>query len=245
MKNTLILIFLFLYITTILYSENLVIGCDITSSKEESCDEGDILKKDTSSIFKLNNLNTTKKISSYKYNLDVKRIKITKKISSIKVKHQKKSFTIERYPTKKHLSCPPSCIQPINIETIKTVGTLETLKFIDSLNKNRRIILIDSRSSLEYKKETIPTATNIPYSILKRESKYTDVILKLLGAKKTDEKWSFNNAYQLLIFDNGIWDTEATKIIYRLIELKYPQNKILYYYGGFNNWKEAGLTTSY
>ena len=98
---------------------------------------------------------------------------------------------------------------------------------------------------MEYKKETIPTAINIPYSILKKESRHSDIILKLLGAKKTDEKWSFSNVHQLLIFDNGIWDTQATNIIHRLIKLKYPQNKILYYYGGFKHWKEAGLTTTY
>jgi len=245
MKNTLILLLLFMY-TTIIYSEDLIIGCDITSSKEESCDEGDILKKDTtSSIFKLKNLNITEEKSPSEYDLNTKRIKITEKISSIKVEHQKRKFTIERYATKKHISCPPSCIQPIKIKNIKTVGTLETINFIDSLNKNRRIILIDSRSSLEYKKESIPTAINIPYSIIKKEGKHYDIILKLLGAKKTDKKWSFNNVYQLLIFDNGMWDTQATKVIHRLISLKYPQNKILYYYGGFNNWKEAGLTTSY
>ena len=228
------------------YSENLIIGCDITSNKEESCNEGDILKRDTtSSIFKLNSLNRTKKNSSFKYDLGTKPIKITEDISSIKVEHKKRKFTIERYATKKHISCPPSCIQPIRIKNIKTVGTLETIKFIDSLNKNRRIILIDSRSSLEYKKESIPTAINIPYSIIKKEGKHYDIILKLLGAKKNNKEWSFNNVYQLLIFDNGMFDTQATKVIHRLIELKYPQNKIIYYYGGFNNWKESGLTTSY
>jgi len=243
MKNALKLLLLFIY-TTILYSEKLVIGCDITSNKKESCDESDIFAKDTSSIFKVNTLNITEKKSLEKYNLDKNRIKITKKISSITVKHQKKSFTIERYTTKKHLSCPPSCIQPISIETIKTVGTLETLKFIESFNKNKDRILIDARKVIEYKKKTIPTAINIPYSILKKNNMNTDIILELLGAKKTNKKWSFNNVHQLLIFDNGIWDTQATNIIYRLIKLKYPQNKILYYHGGFNQWKDAGLTTT-
>jgi len=242
MKNALKLLLLFIY--TILYSENLVIGCDITSNKKKSCDEGDIFAKDTSSIFKVNTLNITQEKPLLKYDLDKNRIKITKKISSITVKHQKKSFTIERYATKEHLSCPPSCIQPINIETIKTVGTLETLKFIESFNKNRDRILIDSRKIIEYKKKTIPTAINIPYDILKENNMNTDIILKLLGVKKINKKRIFTNVHQLLIFDNGLWDTQATNIIYRLIELKYPQNRILYYYGGFNQWKEAGLTTT-
>jgi len=240
MKKVLTILFISIY-TTIVYSENLTIGCNITSNKEESCHEEDILKKDSSSIIKLNII---RKKFPLKYNLEKKRIKITEEITSITVKHQKKNVTIERYATKKHRSCPPSCIQPITIESVKTVGTLETLKFIESLNNSKDKILIDSRKISEYKKETIPIAINIPYSILKKNNMNTDIILRLLGSKKNNERWSFNNVHQLLIFDNGIWDTQATKIISRLIQLKYPQNKILYYYGGFNQWKEAGLTTT-
>ena len=238
MKKALIPILLSLC-SSLLSSDTLIIGCDIESTKEKGCSEDNILKKDISTpVFKLNNLITTQKP-------DKKPINITEGISSIRVQHKKKNFTIERYTNNKQLSCPPSCIQPLNIEKVKTVGTLETLKLINSLNKNKRVLIIDSRNPSEYKKETIPTAINIPYTILEKNSIKSDIILKLLGAKKKDKGWSFNNVYQLLIFDKGIWNTEARKIIYRLIELKYPQNKILYYHGGFKNWKEAGLTTSH
>ena len=114
---------------------------------------------------------------------------------------------------------------------------------MDSAKKNRRMILIDSRTPSSYKKNTIPTATNIPNSILDKKSKHVNVILRLLGAKRVNEKWLFNHVHTLLIFDNGYLDYQADKLISRFIELGYPQSKILYYYGGIRNWTDAGLTT--
>jgi len=240
MKKSFIL-YLILLQLNILYSENIEIGCDITSNKEESCDEGDIFA--VPSIFKLDSLDIKEEIEPQKKEIKKKYINITKKLSSIKVVHQKKSLTIRRNTSTKYPSCPPSCIQPIKIKDIKTVGTLETLNFISRLKNNRRNILVDSRENSFYKKNTIPTATNIPNHILKKDSKYSDVILKLLGAKKIDKKWSFKHVHTLLIFDDGISDIQASNIIHRLLELGYPQNRLLYYHGGINNWIDAGLST--
>jgi len=241
-----LILFILLIQINILYSKNMIIGCDITSKKEESCKEEDIfsVKEEKNSIFKLENLNIEDKQSSIKLSQNKKSINITEKISSINVTHRKKKFTIIRTRTTKNQSCPPNCIQPINIQNIKTVGTLETLKFIEKLNSNRRMILVDSRAISNYKKQTIPTATNIPNSILKKGSKHIEVILRLLGAKKDEERWIFNHIHTLLIFDNGISDNNASKLILRFIELGYPQDKILYYHGGLNNWKSVGLTTT-
>ena len=233
---------------TTIYAEDIEIGCSILSNKKENCEQENILSQDN--IFKLDNLNIlednhtvkNKKIA-LKLKGGKKLIKITQKLSSITVLHQNKSFTITREATNTNQSCPPNCIQPINIKDIKTIGTLETLTFIDTLNKNKRMIVIDSRITSSYKKKSIPTAINIPNSILKKGSKHSYVVLKLLGAKKTDTTWFFNHVHTLLIFDNGSLDTQASELILRLIEIGYPQNKILYYYGGISNWINDGLTT--
>ena len=147
MKKPFVLCLIFLHITPI-SAKSIEIGCDITSNKEKSCEEENIFT--TENIFKLDNLDMPHKkppIEDKSMKLKPKKkkeiIKITENLSSITVLHRKKSLTILRATTKKNQSCPPSCIQPINIKSVKTVGTLETLNFIDSLNKNKRMILVD------------------------------------------------------------------------------------------------------
>ncbi len=242
MNRSLMSCLLFIQIT-LLYADNMEIGCNILSNREESCKQKDIFMQEKT--FKLHSLSKIQKNKKVKVELRKERdiIKITEKLSFITVVHQKKSFKIVRKALKENQSCPPNCIQPIHIKNIKIIGTLETLKFMDSTKKNRRMILIDSRTPSSYKKNTIPTATNIPNSILDKNSKHIDVILRLLGAKKVNEKWFFNHVHTLLIFDNGYLDYQAGKLISRFIELGYPQKKILYYHGGIKNWTDAGLTT--
>jgi rhodanese-related sulfurtransferase len=254
MNKSLIYSSLLLTQITLLYAEGgIEIGCNILSNQEESCEEEDIFMQ--GNTFKLDSLDTIK-LSTIKKTplLEHERVKIelnkkksiiniTKNLSSITVIHQKKSLKIVRKVTKKNQSCPPNCIQPIHIKNIKTVGILETLKFMDSTKKNRRMILVDSRTFSSYKKNTIPTATNIPNSILEKRSKHINIILRLLGAKKIKKKWLFKHVHTLLIFDNGYLDYQANKLISRFIELGYPQNKILYYHGGMKSWTDAGLTT--
>jgi hypothetical protein len=78
--------------------------------------------------------------------------------------------------------------------------------------------------------------------MLKPKSKYKNQILKLLGVKRIKKRWSFRHVHKLLIFDNGILDSRASKIIKTLIEIGYPKNRLLYYRGGVESWKRLGLT---
>ena len=167
----------------------------------------------------------------------LKKVKITKDLKSIKVTFQKKEYLIERIDSRE---CPPYCISPMKIDNIKSVGELETIEFIKSIKKHR--LLIDARSSIEYKQKSLPTAINIPYSILTPNSKYREEILKLLGVKRLKKRFYFKNVYRLLIFDNGILDNRAIKMIDTLVKIGYPKNRILYYRGGVNSWRELGLT---
>lgn len=239
--NFFLLLFIILTQITTIYAKNIEIGCNILSKhEEESCEEETFLKEEH--IFKLNSLNIEQKKTSI---ISKKKefINITEELSSINILYKQKEIKIVRKATKRYQSCPPNCIQPIHIKNIRIVGTLETLNFINNLGKNKRMLLVDARSSKFYKKNTIPTATNIPYNILKKESKHSTIILTLLGAKKEKKKWNFKNVHTLLIFDNGSLDVQSTQIIDRLIEIGYPQNKILYYYGGISEWSKDGLTT--
>ncbi len=179
-------------------------------------------------------------------------IKITKELTSITTKDRGNNVIIKRVqePNSKLNSdfnnipkeCPPYCIQPMNIGKVKTVGELEVLNFIKEMENNTNTLLIDARSRTWYKKGTIPTAINLPFSILKKDGKYIKKILALLGGKEIDKKWNFDNAETLLIFSNGAWDKDATTEIKNLVEMGYPEDKILYYRGGMQMWNSVGLT---
>ena len=217
-----------------IYANN-EIGC-ASLSRDKECSENSLLDEN---ITLLDNL-----YDSYpKEQNSQKRVRISQDIDTLLVTYQNKKFLIERRVDSKNKECPPECIQPMYIANIKTVAELEVLKFISLLQNSKDRLLIDARATKEYKKSTIPTAFNIPYSMLYKNSKYKDEILKLLGGKKLQKKWFFKRVHKLLIFDNGPLDNQATKIINSLIEVGYPQNKILYYRGGLRSWKSLGLST--
>jgi rhodanese-related sulfurtransferase len=186
--------------------------------------------------------------------LTAKSVQITEELASISIKDNGKTVQIERIEDTKHRltssfsktsrACPPFCIQPIKIGKVETIGELELLTFLQQMqDESNNMILIDARTKDWTKKGSIPGAINLPFTMLKKESKYINNILKLLGAKKENDEWKFDNVPQLVIFSNGIWDAQATKAIENLISLGYPEEHLKYYRGGMQNWYILGLTT--
>jgi len=179
-------------------------------------------------------------------------VKITEELTSITAKHKGSSIVIKRIQspdsklnsalTETTKECPPFCIQPMNIGTVKTLGELEVLEFIKNMKDSSGSLLIDARTREWHKKGTIPSAINLPFTMLKKDGKYIDKILTLLGGNHSGSKWSFENAQKLLIFSNGAWDEQATLAIKNLIDMGYPEDKILYYRGGIQMWNSVGLT---
>ena len=180
-------------------------------------------------------------------------VNITKDLESIVIKDNDKEIKIERIQDTKHRltssfsktsrECPPFCVQPMNIGNTKTIGEIELLKHIkDMQDDDSNMLLIDARTRDWYKEGTIPSAINLPFTMLKKNSKYLDKILKLLGAEKINGKWNFDKVPTLIIFSNGLWDAQATKEINSLIDLGFPEDKILYYRGGMQSWNILGLT---
>ena len=130
----------------------------------------------------------------------------------------------------------------MNIEGVKTVGELEILNFIQELKKEEAKLLIDIRTSKEYKEHTIPSAINIPHTMLKSKSKYQKKVLTLLGGEKDGEKWNFRHIPILLIFGTNEESPEASHVIRTLLKFSYPSEKILFYRAGIDSWKRLGLT---
>jgi hypothetical protein len=180
-------------------------------------------------------------------------VKITKNLRAIVIQDNDKDIKIERIQDTKHRltssfsktsrECPPFCVQPMNIGRVKTIGELELLKYIKEMQKeDSDMLLIDARTRDWHSQGTIPSAINLPFTMLKKDSKYLNKILKLLGAKKSGGEWNFDKVPKMIIFSNGIWDAQATKAIKSLVAMGCPENKILYYRGGMQNWNILGLT---
>jgi len=182
-------------------------------------------------------------------------VNIQKDVPFVEAKINGKTIKIERIQdtshkltnsyTKTSRPTPPFGIQPFEpIKGIKTISELDVLDFIKNILPKNQGILIDARMPKWNKAGTIPASTNIPFSVLTPSKKVSyEKILGLLGAKKSDDKWDFEKAQTLLVFDNGPWCQQGVRAMQNLVKIGYPKSKILYYRGGMQYWQILGLTT--
>jgi len=183
-------------------------------------------------------------------------VNITEGLPYVDITVHGKSIRIQRIQDTKHKltnsytktsrPAPPFSIQPFQpIKGIETVSELDVLDFLKNQVSNNKGILIDARMPRWHKAGTIPTAINIPFSILsvKKENPYIEKIFSLLDVKKVNGTWDFSHAQTLLIFDNGPWCQQGVRAMKNLVKLGYPKSKILYYRGGMQFWQILGLTT--
>jgi len=213
------------------------VGCNILiEQKNQACQESSVLNQGKESLFE----SSSKEAPKIK--LEHKTINITEKLVTVDTHHLEHEITIERTSSFLAPSCPPFCIEPLKIKGVKTVGELELLVFIQEVEKKRDGLLLDVRKNLKYKEETIPSAINLPYEMLTKDSPYQKEVLKSLGAKKIKRGWFFKNPQKLLIFGESSFSPEASNVVKELLKLGYPKEKILYYRGGILSWKNAGLT---
>ena len=185
---------------------------------------------------------------------DIK-VKITKDVSSIDVTHLGQKVTIKRIQNPYHVlsddytktsrSCPPFCIHPMSAaKGVETIGEVELVDFFKNKVKTGKGILVDSRLSSWYTTETIPSAINIPYTLVEDADKDTiDSIFTSLGAKKSGNKFDFTNAKYLAMFCNGVWCDQTPRLIKAMLKSGYPASRMKYYRDGFQGWKLLGFTT--
>jgi hypothetical protein len=148
--------------------------------------------------------------------------------------------------TKTSRSCPPFCVQPTTKDKeIQNIEELELLQFIKKRVSSNQGVVIDSRLKSWFELETIPSAINIPYTVIQNSSKdKAEKIFKILGMKiKADGSWDFSSSKDLAIFDNGVWCEQSKYFIDAIIKHNYPKDKLFYYRSGFQGWKLLGLTT--
>jgi len=198
--------------------------------------------------------------SAENYKSDLK-VKITGKIGSVTLMNNGKPLVIQRNQNSKNTiiedyaltsrNCPPFCVQPMNLlPGVRTIGELEMLDFLKRKSDgDKSLLIIDSRTPDWVAKGTIPTAINIPWTQLYRESSnyesfvVEEILTDHFGAKSEDGIWDFSNAKDLVMFCNGPWCGQSPTNIKALVSMGYPAHKIYWYRGGMQAWNALGLTT--
>ncbi len=180
------------------------------------------------------------------------KVKITPDMPYIYVYHKGKAVKVHRIQNTKHkltgeyakIYRPGKDIQPIKThKDIQTIGEVEVLQFMSEKGNKKKGLLIDLRAKKVYKKESIPSAVNIPYATKDNKVKIKK-ILKILGAKrKSDGSLDTSRALDIAFYCDGLWSEKSPEFIKTFLDLGYPAEKILYYRGGMQMWKILGFTT--
>jgi len=180
------------------------------------------------------------------------KVKITPDMAYIYVYHKGKAVKVHRIQDTKHkitgeyakIYRPGKDIQPIKMhKDIKTVGEVELLKFMTNKVNKKQGLLVDLRPKVAYKKESIPSAVNIPARVKDNPVKI-EKILKVLGAKRNaDGRLDTSKVHEVAFYCDGLWSDKSSDFIKTFLDLGYPADKILYYRGGMQMWKILGFTT--
>lgn len=187
------------------------------------------------------------------------KVKITKDIASVTVKHNGKKVTIKRDQNQKATvhknfaktsrKCPPFCIQPSTLAAgVETIAEVEVLHYLKKMtNGDKSILVIDSRTPDWVKKGTIPGSINLPWTKLNPAKgadpiSISEIMVDKFGVKEMEGLWDYSNAKTLVMFCNGMWCGQSPNNIKNLLKFGYPADKIKWYRGGMQNWSNLGLT---
>ena len=103
-------------------------------------------------------------------------------------------------------------------------------------------LLVDARMPEGRALGYIPGSVSLPHETLAAENEFRDEILKALGARTFEDVFNFADAQNLVVFDNGLTQNEAGKLISHLLEVGYPLEIIRHYLSGMQVWSALGLT---
>ncbi len=131
---------------------------------------------------------------------------------------------------------------------LETYGEIEVLYFLKEMQTNKQLLLVDSRLKKWFVYRTIPGAINMPFVYFKEKIEYGfyfEYALKYLGVvTDKDGDYEFDNAKTLLIFCNGPWCSQSPDMIFALMKIGYPAEKLKWYRGGMQDWLGAGMTST-
>ena len=130
---------------------------------------------------------------------------------------------------------------------IETFAELEVLSFIEEMQDDPSMLLIDTRDEEWYGYRTIPGAKNIHYLYMTMPKVFPEEykhILERFGITAKNGGFDFSKAKTLLLFCNGAWCSQSPKMVKALLELGYPPKKIKWYRGGMDDWLGLSMTTT-
>jgi len=131
---------------------------------------------------------------------------------------------------------------------LETYGEIEVLQTLKEMQTNKNLLLIDSRIEEWFNYRTIPGAINMPFRYFKYSDDYEfhfEYALKYLGVTKdSDGEYDFSHAKTLVLFCNGPWCTQSPSLIFALLDIDYPPEKLKWYRGGMQDWLGAGMTST-
>ena len=138
-------------------------------------------------------------------------------------------------------------IQPIKIDPeVDTFGELEVLDFIEKMQNNSDMLLIDSRNEDSYSNRTIPGAVNLPHLYISHPGSFPEEYLKALeklGVKIENKVYHFGNVKTIAVFCNASWCAQSSQMIKSLLRIGYPPGKIKWYRGGMQDWLALNMTS--
>ena len=156
---------------------------------------------------------------------------------------------------KKKIVTKIGVLQPINLGLgIKTVGELEVLEHIKHAQENpKAYVLVDARTKQWFKQMTIPTSKNLPFNKINYEEdmdeddfdslaeykaykKNLKRLFKVLNIKKSEDGLDFSKAKSVVLYCNASWCSQSPNAIYKLINMGYPAEKLMWYRGGLQDW---------
>jgi rhodanese-related sulfurtransferase len=133
-------------------------------------------------------------------------------------------------------------------EDLETYGELEVLFFLKEMQHNDQMLLVDSRKAKWFNYRTIPSAINMPFHYFEEKDDYNfhfEYALKHLGVFiQKDGDYDFSNAKTLVLFCNGPWCNQSPRMIFALMKIGYPAEKLKWYRGGMQDWLGAGMTST-
>jgi rhodanese-related sulfurtransferase len=166
-------------------------------------------------------------------------------------------------PCKKSFVTKVGLMQPMQLgQNIQTVGELEVLAHIkNAQTQPEEYILVDARTRPWFEQMTIPTSVNIPFNEIhyeedlekedfKSKTAYEtyreqyERLFEHLNIKMKEDELDFSKAKSVIIYCNGSWCSQSPKAIFKLINLGYPKEKLLWYRGGLQDWLIYDFTVS-
>lgn len=168
---------------------------------------------------------------------------LTPEIPEVRFALKGQDVVIARAQGEVPMSCPPDCLQPIRAdETVATFGALEVVGFLANDVAANRGHLVDVRLPAEFAAQRLPGAVNVPLATLAPDNPFLKDILLALGATEVGGALDFGAAHKLVVYGEGPASEAAAQAARHLVAAGYPPEKVIYFRGGLQEWRDFALT---